>query len=103
LRRLGQVYALSGKRTEALRLSGKVEEQYKEHPEEAYQLWLFYAALGDNDRAFAWLEKAYQQRDFNVRYVRYCTVDPACKQLSSDPRYTDLVRRMNFPSYEAPR
>ena len=97
LRRLAVVYVRSGRRAEALKLLGEIRELYKKQGTEAYNLWLIYAALGDRDHAFAWLEKAYEQREFTLLYVRYCTFDPACKNLSSDPRFQDVVRRMNFP------
>jgi hypothetical protein len=59
-----------------------------------------YAELGDRDQAFTWLEKSYEQRDFNLLYIRYCGgygTNPATKDLCSDPRFQDVVRRMNFP------
>ena len=54
----------------------------------------FYARLGEKDQALAWLEKAYQQRDSRLASLKARRVwDP----LRSDPRFQDLVRRMNFP------
>jgi len=97
LRKLAVVYLVSGRRTEALKLLGEMRELYKKQGTEAYNLWMIYAALGDRDQAFTWLEKAYEQREFSLLYVRYCIADQACKNLSSDPRFQDVVRRMNFP------
>ena len=94
---LGVIYSLTGRRTEALKVLEQMRKEYSKQSIEAYYFWLLYAALGDRSRAFVWLEKSYQQRDFNLLFVRSCTVDPACKQLSSDPRFQDLVSRMNFP------
>jgi eukaryotic-like serine/threonine-protein kinase len=53
-----------------------------------------YARLGDNDNAFAWLEKAYQQHSTQLIGLK---MDPALDGLRSDPRYADLVRRIGFP------
>ena len=51
---------------------------------------LVYAALGDKERAFLWLEKAYAEKSTFMTTLRYWSVfDP----LRSDPRFTDLVRR----------
>ena len=97
LPQLGVVYALADRRAEAMKVLRQVREQYSKQSTEAYSLWLDYAALGDRDQAFAWLEKAYERREYNLLFIRYCTVDPACKQLSSDPRFQAVVRRMNFP------
>jgi serine/threonine protein kinase/tetratricopeptide (TPR) repeat protein len=96
-RKLAIVYLQSGRRKEALKILGEMREWYKKHSEEPYQMWELYAALGDRDRAFTWLEKSYEQRDFNMLYIGYCKTEPAFKDLCSDPRYQDVVRRMNFP------
>jgi len=53
-----------------------------------------YAQLGDKDRAFEWLEKAYADRDSDLSYLR---VESPYDPLRSDPRFQDLLRRMNFP------
>jgi TolB-like protein/DNA-binding winged helix-turn-helix (wHTH) protein len=99
-RKLAVVYLLSGRRAEAFKLLGDMRDRYKKQQVEAYNFWEIYAALGDRDQAFTWLEKSYEQRDFNMLYIRYCTTDrtnPAVKDLSSHPRFKDIVRRMNFP------
>ncbi len=53
-----------------------------------------YALLGDKTDAFVWLEKAYQQHSSGLIFLK---VDPEFDGLRSDPRYTDLVRRMGLP------
>jgi hypothetical protein len=53
-------------------------------------------ALGNREKALAWLEKAYQDHDDDT--LLYLKVDPTFDPLRSDPRFKDLVRRMNFPS-----
>jgi adenylate cyclase len=53
-----------------------------------------FAALGDKDRAFDWLEKAYQKRDF---YLTEIKGHPYMDPLRSDPRYGDLLKRMEIP------
>jgi len=55
--------------------------------------WL-YAAYGINEKAFHWLERAYEERDPRLVHL---AVDPVYDILSSDPRFQDLLRRMNFP------
>ncbi len=53
-----------------------------------------YAQLGDKDKAFDWLEKAYGQRASELIFLK---VDAPWDSLRSDPRYADLVRRIGFP------
>jgi hypothetical protein len=55
---------------------------------------MYYGQLGDKDQAFVWLEKAYEKHDGRMFLLK---VDPAMDPLRDDPRYDDLVRRMNFP------
>ena len=55
---------------------------------------LIHLGLGDNDAALGWLEKAYQDRN---SWMVYTNVSPQLDPLRSDPRFQDLLRRMNFP------
>jgi hypothetical protein len=49
--------------------------------------------LKENDCAFEWLEKAYQQRSDQITYI---AKDPRFDSLRSDPRFSDLVRRIGL-------
>jgi hypothetical protein len=53
-----------------------------------------YAGLGDRDKAFEWLEKAYQERSPRLTWLK---VEPMLDSIRSDPRYADLLRRMGLP------
>jgi len=53
-----------------------------------------YASLGDKDNAFLWLEKAYQQHASELIFLK---VNTGWRDLRSDPRFADLVRRIGFP------
>ena len=52
-----------------------------------------YAALGDKDQTFAWLEKAYSEKAGSLGYIK---VMKAMDSLRSDPRYIDLLKRMGL-------
>ena len=52
-----------------------------------------YTALGDKDEAFSLLFRMVEQRTWGV----YLKVDPPFDSLHSDPRWPELLRRMNLP------
>jgi hypothetical protein len=52
-----------------------------------------YAALDEKDKAFLWLEKAYDEHS-SLLFIK---VEPDFDNIRSDPRYSDLLRRMGLP------
>lgn len=56
---------------------------------------VIYGALEDLDKMFDWLDKAYQANDNPMTYVRY---HPCFEIARSDPRYDELMEKMNFPT-----
>lgn len=56
---------------------------------------VIYGALGDLDNGFEWLNKAYVQRDQAMRFLKR---EPVYDSFRSDPRFDELVERMNFPT-----
>ena len=60
-----------------------------------YAIALRYVDAGDSDRAVDWLEEAYEVRDPMLPYLREPFYYDA---LRSNPRYQDLLRRMNLPT-----
>ncbi|MFS8085822.1 MAG: tetratricopeptide repeat protein, partial [Acidobacteriota bacterium] len=59
----------------------------------AYHIAAIYVGLKDNDLAFEWLERAYQDR---ADWMAFLKVDPRFDRLHSDARFVDLQRRMNL-------
>jgi adenylate cyclase len=55
---------------------------------------LVYIGLGQNDEAFRWLDRAYEERSDLLVYLR---VDPRFDPIRSDPRFAGLVRRVGLP------
>ncbi len=53
------------------------------------------SGLGEKEKAFEWLEKAYEDRSIGSTFARI-KVDPIYDPLRSDPRFADLLRRMNL-------
>jgi hypothetical protein len=54
-----------------------------------------YAGLGEKDKAFEFLEKAYQERSPDIPY--FLKADLRIDNLRSDPRFQDLLRRVGLP------
>lgn len=54
-----------------------------------------YALVGDKDKAFEWLDKAYEEREGQSISLLKC--DPTYKNMRADPRFAALLRRMGLP------
>jgi len=59
----------------------------------AYNAATFYVALGEKDKAFAELNKSYENREPSMRSLK---VDPLLDALRDDSRFADLMRRMGL-------
>jgi serine/threonine protein kinase/Flp pilus assembly protein TadD len=91
---LGYVNARSGQRDEAQAVISELEKKFSEKTADARDLAVVNAGLNDKDKAFEWLEKAYQYRSFQLANLR---LEPLLiETLSSDPRWADLFRRIGL-------
>jgi serine/threonine-protein kinase len=54
----------------------------------------YHVQLGEKDKAFAELDKAFENREFLLLYIK---IDPRLDPLRDDPRLQELIRRMRFP------
>ncbi len=91
---LGYAYAKAGRKDEARKSLAELKELSKQHYVTPYFIAMIYAGLDEKDEAFAWLEKAYQERSFFLLWIK---MDPQVDSLRSDPRFPDLMRRIGFP------
>jgi serine/threonine-protein kinase len=91
---LARAYALEGRKAETRRLLGELTVRSQHDYVPAYLFAVIHAALGDNDRAFDALERAYADRSF---YLTWLKIDPELDPLRADPRFVDLLRRVKFP------
>ena len=55
---------------------------------------IIYTGLKENDQAFRWFEKAYEEREGNLVYLN---VEPMFDAIRSDLRFHELVRRVGLP------
>jgi len=65
----------------------------KERHVPPYHIALIYNGLGERDETLVWLERGFQQRDPRMIFLK---VEPKWNNLRSDPRFTDLVRRVGL-------
>ncbi len=65
----------------------------KSPPEFALTPYWFYAAVGDKDQFFAWVERAIGQHLTTAADLRY---DPCLREMRDDPRYKELYKRFNL-------
>jgi serine/threonine-protein kinase len=95
LAHLGNAYARAGRVREARECLRQLKQRSDVEPVETYGVAIIHAGLGEKDQAFEWLERAYEVRDQGLLFLK---VGPDLDPLRSDPRFQDLLRRMNFPS-----
>ncbi len=87
-------YAASGDYRGALRKVVEIlEERAKRKYVDSASIARWYIRLGDKDRAFRWMEKAYQEHSGALLDLKRPLFDP----LRSDPRFADLLRRVGLP------
>ncbi len=94
VRQTAYLYARMGRNAEARAALAKSLQLSKDKQVSSGAIALTYAALGDKDESFQWLEKAYTERSSFMTSLKYWSVfDP----LRSDPRFADLLRRVGLP------
>ena len=89
---LGYGYASAGKRDDAKAILKELESQSGK-PVSQIEIAMIYIALGDHDRAFERLETAYRERAWQLGFLK---VEPIFDPLREDPRFDDLMRRVNL-------
>jgi serine/threonine protein kinase/tetratricopeptide (TPR) repeat protein len=92
---LGYGYAVAGRKSKAEEKIQELKELSKHRYVPALSIAVIYAGLGEKDRAFDWLEKAYDQREGWLGW--YFLLDPEFDFLRADSRYNDLLGRLGLP------
>src|SRR6266852_5990228 len=91
---IGYALAAAGKSAEAHNIRDELAQSSRSGVNvPPYYFAGIYSMLGERDQAFEWLEKAYQVRDYQIGPIM---IDPVFGSIRSDPRYTDLLRRMGL-------
>ena len=91
---LGHAYALGRHTRQAQNILRELEERSRGAYVPAYDIAIIYAGLGEKDRAFEYLAKAYQDRSVELTSLK---ADLELDNLRSDPRFNDLLHRVGLP------
>ena len=91
---LGFAYATAGSRGEARRILTKLKKLHERGLVPSGSIAILYGALGELNEAFAWLEKAYEERDPELTYLK--VPGRRFEPLRNDPRFTKVLLRMGL-------
>jgi len=90
---LAHVHAVMGRRKDALALLKELTELARNQYVSPYAFALVYTGLGNKDQAFAWLDRAYEERASTLPFLK---TNPTLASLHSDSRFHALLRRMGL-------
>ena len=88
------VYAAQGRRAEALQIIKELEAMSGANLSQAHWIAKIYAVLNEKELALTWLERGLATGAIGAFYKD----EPAWDPIRSDPRFSDLLRRMGIPS-----
>jgi tetratricopeptide (TPR) repeat protein len=91
---LGYAYAAAGNKIKARAMIDTLKQRVDQSYMPAYFIGAIYGALDEKDHAFAWLQRAYDERDPQISYL---LLDPFMDPLRSDARFNALVHKVGFP------
>ena len=97
---LGYAYGRAGKRAEAEQVLAQLRERAKTKYVAALDIAVVYAGLDDKEQTFDWLDKAYLERSTWLIHIKW---DDRFVNMRSDPRFTDLLRRIGLPHPDVTR
>ena len=90
---MGYAYARAGDRVQANAVLDELKSRSTQRYVPPHSIAVIYHGLGDKEQTFQWLEKAYEERDVRLTFLR---TDPKWDSLRSDARFEDLVRRVGL-------
>jgi TolB-like protein/Tfp pilus assembly protein PilF len=96
---LGHASGAAGKKDEAEKTLEKLIQRSKSQYVPSYWIAMVNVGLEDKDQAFAWLERAFQERSSWLVWAR---VEPRFDSLRSDPRFDSLLVRMRLTPRKDP-
>ena len=98
---LGHAYAVAGQKEKALECLEKIQQREKAEPDKLLHMdyAFIYAGLGDNDKAFDYLNKTFEERmGIACLGMIFCIRYPMLNELRSDKRFDELTAKMKINS-----
>src|SRR5262249_18081453 len=93
LAQIAAAYALAGRKDRARAMIPGIEGQARQRYVCGFNVACLYSALGEKERAFAWLARAYRDRSDGMPPLG---VDPRLEPVRGDPRFADLLHKMGL-------
>jgi len=90
---LGYIYARAGQKAEARKLLDEIMQRVEQGSASSSWVARVYAGLGETDKVFEWLDKAYTERDMSLIYIN-CELEFA--EVRSDPRFNILLKKIGL-------
>jgi tetratricopeptide (TPR) repeat protein len=90
---LAHEYAVSGDQAAARKIEAQLERMRGQRYVAALYIAMIWTGLGDKDRAFQWLNQAY---DEDCEYLVYLPTEPMADPLRSDPRFAQLLQKLGL-------
>jgi tetratricopeptide (TPR) repeat protein len=90
---MGHALGVSGNKDQALKLLDELKKLSKQKYVPPYNIAMIYAGLGEKDRVFEMLEKAYEDRDVRMVFLK---IEPKWDVYRTDPRFASLLERVGL-------
>ena len=91
---LASAYFTNGEIEKAIYILDGLEDRSKEEYVSPLFIFVKYLALDDTDKAFLWLERAIDERDPGILYLKFYSNDKL--KIPDEPRFTDLLHSVGF-------
>src|SRR5256885_15697818 len=91
---LGHAYAKANRKDEATKILEELKKLSRHRYVSSYEVAAIYVALSQNERALQLLERAYKEHSFHLVFLN---VWPEFGPLHGDPRFHDLIYRLEVP------
>ena len=90
---IGIAYAKMGKRVDALKVLSDLIKLANDKYFSAYRIAALYLVINERDQGFKWMERAIEEKDHRLIYLN---VDPLLDDIRSDPRFKDVLKKINL-------